>query len=43
MSFNLDLNKQAPEVIFSRKLKNSSHPKIFFNATQGFKANWQNI
>ena len=31
MSFNPDLNKQAQEVIFSRKLNKSSHPKIFFN------------
>ena len=32
MSFNLDLNKQAQEVIFSRKLNKSSHPKIVFNS-----------
>ena len=29
-SFNSDLNKQAQEVIFSRKLNKSSHSKIFF-------------
>ena len=31
MSFNPDLNKQAQEVILSRKLNKSSHPKIFLN------------
>ena len=31
MSFNPDLNRQAQEVVFSRKLNKSSHPKIFFN------------
>ena len=31
MSFNPDLNKQAPEVIFSRKTAKSSHPLIYFN------------
>ena len=31
MSFNPDLNKQAQEVIFSRKMIKSSHPQIFFN------------
>ena len=31
MSFNLDLSKQAQEVIFSRKLKNVSHPPLVFN------------
>ena len=41
MSFNPDLNKQAQEVIFSRKLKKSSHPKIFFNNAPVFCANWQ--
>ena len=29
MSFNTDLNKKAQEVVFSRKLNKSSHPKIF--------------
>ena len=33
MSFNLDLNKQAQEVIFSRKTAKSSHPLIYFNNT----------
>ena len=41
MSFNPDLNKQAQEVIFSRKLKKSSHPNIFFNNAPVFCANWQ--
>ena len=31
MSFSTDLNKQAQEVVFSKKLTKSSHPKIFFN------------
>ena len=31
MSFNLDLNKQAQEVIFSKKTAKSSHPLICFN------------
>ena len=31
MPFNPDLNKQAQEVVFSRKLNKSSYPKIFFN------------
>ena len=38
MSFNPDLNKQAQEVIFSRKLNESSHPKIIFNGAQVFSA-----
>ena len=31
MQFNPDPNKQANEVIFSRKTKNSSHPPVAFN------------
>ena len=31
MSFNLDLNKQAQEVIFFRKLKKVCHPPLCFN------------
>ena len=31
MSFNPDQNKQAQEVIFSRKITKSSHPQISFN------------
>ena len=31
MLFNLDLNEQAQEVIFSRKMTKSSHLQIFFN------------
>ena len=31
VSFNPDLNKQAQEVIFSRKIPKSSHPQISFN------------
>ena len=36
-----DLNKQVQEVIFSRKLNESSHAKIFFNNAPAFCANWQ--
>ena len=32
MSFDPDLNRQAQEVIFSRKLNKPSHPKIVFNS-----------
>ena len=38
MSFNLDLNKQAQEVIFSRKLKKVSHPPLPFNNNNVSKA-----
>ena len=31
MSFNPEPSKQAQEVIFSRKLKNVSHPPLVFN------------
>ena len=31
MSFNPDRNKQAQEVIFSRKLRKDFHPNFFFN------------
>ena len=31
MSFNPDPSKRAQEVIFSRKLKNVSHPPLVFN------------
>ena len=41
MPFNSDLNKRAQEVIFSRKLKKSSHPKTFFNNAPAFCAIWQ--
>ena len=41
MSWNPDLNKQAPEVIFSRKLSKSTHPKIYFNNAPVFCANSQ--
>ena len=32
ISFNPDLNKQAQDVVFSRKLNKPSHPKIVFNS-----------
>ena len=31
MSFNPDPNKQAQEVIFSRKIQKTYHPSIYFN------------
>ena len=31
MTFNPDANKQAQEVIFSRKIKKTSHPPLNFN------------
>ena len=39
MSFNSHLNKRAQEVILSRKLNKSSHPKIFCNNAPIFCAN----
>ena len=33
MSFNLDNNKQAQEVIFSRKRQKSNHRSLTFNGT----------
>ena len=41
MPFNRDLNKQAQEVIFSRKLNKPSHPKIVFNSEPVVCADWQ--
>ena len=40
MSFNPDLNKQAQEVVFSRKLNKASQPQITFNNAPVFCANW---
>ena len=34
MSFNLEPNKQAKEVLFSPKLNSDDHPKLTFNANQ---------
>ena len=31
MRFNPDLNKQAQEVIFSRKIDKTDHPRLYFN------------
>ena len=33
MSFNLDINKQAQKINFSRKLQKSNHPSQTFNGT----------
>ena len=41
MSFNPDFNKQAQEIIFSRKLNKPSHPKIVFNSATVACADWQ--
>ena len=34
MSFNPDPNKQATEVLFSRKINSDDHPKLTFNGNQ---------
>ena len=34
MSFNPDANKQATEVLFSRKVNSGDHPKLTFNGNQ---------
>ena len=31
MAFNLDISKQAQEVIYSRKAVKASHPAVFFD------------
>ena len=31
MTFNPDCSREAQEIIFSRKLKNVTHPSLFFN------------
>ena len=41
MSFNPDLNKQAQEVIFSRKLKKVCHPSLRFNNNNVSQASLQ--
>ena len=33
ISFNLDVTKQAPEVIFSRKSEETDHSTVYFNHT----------
>ena len=40
MSFNPDLNRQAEEVVFSRKANKSSHLKYIFNNTPVVCAIW---
>ena len=42
MSFNPELNKQAQEVIFSRKLKKVCHPPLRFNNKNVSQASSQN-
>ena len=41
MSFNPDPNKQAQEVIFTRKSKNMRHPPLIFNKSKGFQSTTQ--
>ena len=41
MRFNQDPNKQALEVIFSRKLKKESHPSFNFNSNIVYQATSQ--
>ena len=36
MSLKFDFNKQAQEVVFSRKLNKSSYPNLFFNNGPNF-------
>ena len=43
MSFNLDPNKQAQEVIFTRKSKNMRHPPLIFNKSSFSKHDHKNI
>ena len=40
-NFNPDLNKQAREVIFSRKTKNLHHPPLVFNNTNITQSTYQ--
>ena len=40
ISFNPDLNKQVQEVIFSRKLHESTHSKIYLSNARVPCANW---
>ena len=41
MTFNLDRNKQAQEMIFSRKLKKTTHPPLLFNNNNVSQVNSQ--
>ena len=41
MSFNLDPNKQAQEVIFTRISKNMRHPPLIFNKLKVFQSTTQ--
>ena len=41
MSLNADLNKQAQEVIFPRKLNKPSYPKLVFKKVPVVCIDWQ--
>ena len=41
ISFNADSNKQAQEVIFTRKSKNMRHPPLIFNKSKVFQSTTQ--
>ena len=41
ISFNLDPNKQAQKVFFSRKSKNMRHPPLIFNKSKVFQSKTQ--
>ena len=41
MSFNPNTNKQAQEVIFTRKSKNMCHPPLIFNKSKVFESTTQ--
>ena len=43
MSFNPDLNKQAEEVIFSRKTKKLNHPPLTFNKSAASQSIYQKL
>ena len=41
MTFNPDRSKQAQEVVFSRKLKKTTDPPLFFNNNNVSQVNFQ--
>ena len=43
MSFNPDINKQAQEVIFSRRLQKSNHHSLKFNGTSFTQSTLGNV
>ena len=41
LEFNPDVNKQATEILFSRKTSSKIHPKIYFNGNEVVRRNDQ--